>query len=301
MNNEPQIIKIPKISDPRGNLSFFENYNQIPFTIRRTFWIYDVPGGAERGSHAYYTTEEFIVAISGSFDVILDNGKGNRQTYHMNRSYYGIYVPPMYWCEVVNFSTNSLCMVCASKEHIESEYMHNFDEFCEVVKSGSASDNRETLNTEGNKREAINAPKALNAQHTSVFECTMIELDKHHSELKGNLTVVENGKEIPFDVKRMYYLYDIPGGENRGAHAHKELQQLIVAASGSFTVVVDDGKVKRSFFLNRPHQGLLIPPGIWRDLVDFSSGSVLLCLASETYNENDYIRTYQEFVEFKNN
>lgn len=297
--NEPKIIQLPKISDPRGNLSFFENLKQIPFEIRRSFWIYDVPGGAERGSHAYYNTEEFIVAISGSFDVILDDGKGNRQTYHMNRSYYGLYVPPMYWCEVVNFSTNSLCMVCASRGYEEEEYMHNFDDFCEVVKNGSTPDKCEVINTEGNKREAINAPMAQNAQHTSVFDCTMIELDKHHSVQKGNLTVVENGLSLPFDVKRAYYLYDVPGGECRGAHAHKELRQLIVAASGSFTVVLDDGKVKRSFFLNRPYQGLLVPPGIWRDLVDFSSGSVLLCLASEGYEETDYIRNHHEFLSYK--
>ena len=298
--NEPKIIQLPKISDPRGNLSFFENLKQIPFEIKRSFWIYDVPGGESRGKHAYYSTEEFIVAISGSFDVMVDDGKGNRQTYHMNRSYYGLYVPPMHWVEVVNFSTNSLCLTCANRLYDEADNMHCYEDFCEVVKNGSSPDEREAINTEGNKREAINAQGALNAQHTSVFDCTMIELDKHHSEQKGNLTVVENGLDLPFYVKRAYYLYDIPGGENRGAHAHKELQQLIIAASGSFTVVLDDGKVKRSFFLNRPYQGLLVPPGIWRDLVDFSSGSVLLCLASEGYDEKDYIRTYQEFVASKN-
>lgn len=297
--SEPKIIQLPKISDPRGNLSFFENLKQIPFEIKRSFWIYDVPGGAERGSHAYYNTEEFIVAISGSFDVILDDGKGHRQTYHMNRSYYGLYVPPMHWCEVVNFSTNSLCMVCASRGYEEEEYMHNFDEFCDVVKNGSSS-KIAVSEHQSCQSKIINQQSKINAYQSSVFDCTMIELDKHHSAQKGNLTVVENGIDLPFDVKRAYYLYDIPGGENRGAHAHKELQQLIIAASGSFTVVLDDGKVKRSFFLNRPYQGLLVPPGIWRDLVDFSSGSVLLCLASEGYDEKDYIRTYQEFVEFKN-
>ena len=290
--NEPKIIQLPKISDPRGNLSFFENLKQIPFEIKRSFWIYDVPGGAERGSHAYYNTEEFIVAISGSFDVILDDGKGNRQTYHMNRSYYGLYVPPMYWCEVVNFSTNSLCMVCASRGYEEEEYMHNFDDFCNIVASLQPT----PLPTTPLPTTPL---PPINAHQSSVFDCTMIELDKHHSAQKGNLTVVENGIDLPFDVKRAYYLYDIPGGENRGAHAHKELQQLIIAASGSFTVVLDDGKVKRSFFLNRPYQGLLVPPGIWRDLVDFSSGSVLLCLASEGYDEKDYIRTYDDFVMMK--
>lgn len=297
--NEPQIIQLPKISDPRGNLSFFENLKQIPFELKRVFWIYDVPGGAERGSHAYYNTEEFIVAISGSFDVILDDGKGNRQTYHMNRSYYGLYIPPMYWCEVVNFSTNSLCMVCASRGYEEEEYMHNFDEFCKEV---AAHQNPvvKGIGTEVNGQSPFISQKSeKGARQSSVFDCTMIELDKHHSERKGNLTVVENGIDLPFDVKRAYYLYDIPGGESRGAHAHKNLQQLIVAASGSFTVVLDDGKVKRSFFLNRPYQGLLVSPGIWRDLVDFSSGSVLLCLANEGYEETDYIRSYQDFVNYK--
>ena len=135
---------------------------------------------------------------------------------------------------------------------------------------------------------------------STVYDCTIIELDKHHSERKGNITVVENDKDIPFEVRRTYYLYDVPGGESRGAHAHKELSQLIVAASGSFTVTLDDGKVKRSFLLNRPYQGLLIVPGIWRDLIEFSSGSVCLVLASHEYNEEDYIRNYNDFLKYKN-
>jgi hypothetical protein len=137
-------------------------------------------------------------------------------------------------------------------------------------------------------------------KNNSVYDCTIIELDKHHSDRKGNLSVVQNGDTVPFDVKRVYYLYDVPGGESRGAHAHKELSQLIVAASGSFTVTLDDGKVKRSFLLNRPYQGLLVVPGIWRDLDDFSSGSVCMVLASHPYDKEDYIRDYDEFLEYKN-
>lgn len=133
----------------------------------------------------------------------------------------------------------------------------------------------------------------------SVFDCTMVELDKHHSDCEGNLTVVENGATLPFDVKRVYYLYDIPGGEGRGAHAHRDLEQLIIAASGSFTVTLDDGNSKRSFFLNRPYQGLYVKPGLWRDLVDFSSGAVAMVLASEVYQKEDYIRDYQEFLDFR--
>ena len=136
-------------------------------------------------------------------------------------------------------------------------------------------------------------------KNNSVYDCTIIELDKHHSDRKGNLSVVQNEDTIPFDVKRVYYLYDVPGGESRGAHAHKELSQLIVAASGSFTVTLDDGKVKRSFLLNRPYQGLLVVPGIWRTLDDFSSGSVCMVLASHGYDKNDYIREYDEFIDYK--
>jgi hypothetical protein len=135
-------------------------------------------------------------------------------------------------------------------------------------------------------------------KQSTVYDCTVIELDKHHHE-KGNISVVENNKTIPFCVQRTYYLYDVPGGESRGGHAHRELQQLIIAASGSFSVTVDDGNVKRTFLLNRPYQGLLIVPGIWRELDDFSSGSVCLVLASHKYDAADYIRDYQEFLEYK--
>lgn len=134
----------------------------------------------------------------------------------------------------------------------------------------------------------------------SVFDCSIIELDKHHSDRKGNLTVVQNGETLPFDVKRVYYLYDVPGGESRGAHAHRDLEQLIIAASGSFTVTLDDGKSKRSFFLNRPYQGLYVKPGLWRDLEDFSSGAVCMVLASEIYQKEDYIRNYLAFIEYRN-
>ena len=134
---------------------------------------------------------------------------------------------------------------------------------------------------------------------SSVYDCSIIELDKHHQE-RGNITVVENQYTVPFDVKRVYYLYDIPGGESRGGHAHKELYQLIIAASGSFSVTLDDGKVKRTFLLNRPYQGLLVVPGIWRTLDDFSSGSVCLVLASMLYSETDYIRKYDQFLKCKN-
>jgi dTDP-4-dehydrorhamnose 3,5-epimerase-like enzyme len=124
-------------------------------------------------------------------------------------------------------------------------------------------------------------------------------LDKNHRE-KGNITVIENRDHtINFDIERIYYLYDVPGGEERGGHAHKALYQLIVAAGGSFDVVIDDGKNKRIVTLNRPYQGLYIVPGIWRELINFSSGSTCTVLASQKYDENDYIRDYNTFLSLK--
>ena len=132
-----------------------------------------------------------------------------------------------------------------------------------------------------------------------VEDCFILELDKHHSDRKGNISIVQNNLDAPFSVKRVYYLYDVPGGESRGAHAHKALHQLIIAASGSFTVTLDDSVHKRSFFLKRPYQALYVCPGIWRDIYDFSSGSVCLVLASDGYDENDYLRNYDAFLEYK--
>lgn len=134
----------------------------------------------------------------------------------------------------------------------------------------------------------------------TIYDCSILEIDKHHHE-KGNISVVENGKTVPFNVKRVYYLYDVPGGESRGGHAHKELQQFIVAASGSFDVTLDDGELKRTFTINRPYRGLLVVPGIWRELDNFSSGSVCLVLASSEYSADDYIRDYEEFKAYKKN
>jgi len=134
----------------------------------------------------------------------------------------------------------------------------------------------------------------------SVYDCVILPLSKIHNRA-GNITIVEGQSNIPFDVRRIYYLYDIPGGEDRGGHAHKELYQLIVAASGSFNVLLDDGQNKKIVTLNRPDYGLLVVPGIWRELCEFSSGAICLVLASHKYDKNDYIRDYDQFIIFRTN
>lgn len=131
----------------------------------------------------------------------------------------------------------------------------------------------------------------------NIYDCVILPLSKIHNRA-GNITIIEGQKNIPFDLQRIYYLYDIPGGEGRGGHAHKELRQLIVAASGSFNVMLDDGNNKKIVTLNRPDFGILVVPGIWRELLEFSSGAICLVIASHKYNESDYIRNYTEFLNY---
>jgi dTDP-4-dehydrorhamnose 3,5-epimerase-like enzyme len=282
---EIQIVNLPKIQDPRGNLTFIEAQKHVPFEIKRVYWIYDVPGGETRGGHAFKQQDEFIVAISGSFDVAINAGRGEH-VYSLNRSFNGLMVPSGHWRRMENFSTNSLALVLSSTFYDPDDYVRDFNEFMhcfefqDINVLPQVSFNNNSLHVDFRK--------------TTINECVFYELDKHHRE-KGNITVVENRQLIPFDIKRVYYLYDVPGGEDRGGHAHKDLFQLIIAAGGSFDVVLNDGRNKKIVSLNRPYQGLLVVPGIWREIVNFSSGSTCLVLASEFYSEADYIREYVDF------
>jgi len=127
-HGSPVVINLPKIEDPRGNLSFVEEENHIPFKIERVYWIYDVPGGQVRGGHAFREQQELIVALSGSFDVVIDDGR-QKQKFHLNRSYFGLYVPARYWRQMENFSTNSLAMVASSTPFSEEDYIRDYEEY----------------------------------------------------------------------------------------------------------------------------------------------------------------------------
>ena len=283
-----QIITLPKLLDERGNLSFFENGRQLPFDIKRVHWIYDVPGGETRGGLAYKETEEFIVAMSGSFDVSVDDGY-KVEKFSLNRSYMGLYIPKGTWRSIDNFSTNSVAVIAASTHYNPTDAIRDYSDFKSYVANGAEQDIIST------KESPCDVPVAK----YSVYDCSIVELDRHHSQRKGDISVIENGETVPFNVQRVYYLYDVPGGVERGGHAHKSLYQLIVSVSGSFAVTLNDGKAKRSFTLNRPYQGLLVKPGIWRDLSDFSSGSVCLVFASQKYDPGDYIRDYEDFLNYR--
>lgn len=291
---DAKILNLPKITDPRGNLSIIEQFKQIPFEIKRTYWIYDVPGGCDRGGHAYKENQEFIVALSGAFDVVLDDGK-EKKTFSLNRSYMGLYVPKGMWRTMTNFSTNSLSLVLSSIEYDVNDYIMDYDEFLKWSEE-------EAIKTTPADYAPMNNVKTMFSakEGGSVFDCSLCQLNKFHDP-DGNLTVVSENVHVPFPINRVFYSYDIPGGEDRGAHAHKECHQFIIAASGSFEVVLDDGTTKRTVTLNRPFWGLHIPPGIWASEQSFSSGSICLVLASHGYSEDDYIRNYDDFLRYIKN
>ena len=291
---ESKIINLPKIADPRGNLSIIEQIKQIPFKIKRVHWVYDVPGGFDRGGHAYYETEEFIVALSGSFNVVVDDGL-EKKSFQLNRSYFGLYVPKGMWRTMTNFSTNSLALVLSSTKYNEKDYISDYEEYRIWREDGS----KVPTITDAKTSVRLNAPFGRNLVTVgkSVFDCSLCELNKIHDP-EGNLTYMYENVHVPFPINRVFYSYDIPGGESRGAHAHRRCHQFLIAASGSFEGVLDDGINKRTVLLNRPFWGLHVPPGVWAAEQGFSSGSICLVLASHGYEEDDYIRNYDDYLKY---
>ena len=263
-----KLLSLPKITDRRGNLSFFENEVPVPFNIGEVRWTYDIPGDTKKNIKRCINTDEIIIALSGSYDVSTINDT-QKQTTHLNRAYNGLWLPSGTKKKLDNFSTNSVALTISASNDTEALSKAKQD----IVTNGIYN----------------------------VYDCHIIEIDKQNAENKGRYSTVKNSKEIPFDIKRIYYLYDVPFGVMRGGHAHKTLNQVLFAVSGSFTVNLNDGKVKRSITMNRPNQGLLIKPGIWRTIDNFSSGSVCLVLASEKYNPDDYIRKYSDYIDYRKN
>lgn len=282
-------IELPRIRDPRGNLTFIQNGSHLPFDIRRVYWIYDVPSDGVRDGHAFRCQQEMIVALSGSFDVRVDNGR-LRRTITLNRPYQGLIVPPMTWRSIINFSTNSAGIVLTSTVFDPADYIRGYSAFLSELGNPPDAAPRCVAAAPAVRRNA------LDHSTSTVNDCRIIGLERHGGPM-GSLTAVENTSRFPFDVKRVYYLYDVPSGAERGGHSHHSEQRLIVAVTGSFDVTVDDGLSRRTFTLNNPSRALYIPAGIWRTVENFSSGSVCLALSSNVYDPDDYVRDYSRFLE----
>lgn len=285
-----QIIELPKVTDRRGNLSFIEAEKHIPFPIARAYWIYDIPGGQKRGSHAFKSQHEVIIALSGSFDVLLDDGKEKR-VHTLNRSYMALYVPNMLWRSLGNFSTNALCLVLTSGSYSEDDYIRNYKDFKKVLGSEDC---------ESSKISSLYDVVNRQPQFNTVSDCSLIEFPVIKNRA-GSITPVHGGETIPFDINRVFYIYDIPSGAKRGMHAHKHCHEILIAASGSFEVELNDGVNKKTVLLNRPTYGLHVPPGVWATEKEYSSGVVCLALASDVYDMDDYINTYADFKKYRQN
>lgn len=279
-----RIIELPKVVDRRGNLSFIEAGRHIPFRIARAYWIYDIPGGQRRGSHAFRSQREIIVALSGSFDVLLNDGKSKRQ-YTLNRSYNALYVPNMMWRSLDNFSTNALCLAIASEPYDENDYIRNYRLFQKSLHAGQFSPLGDM---------SSDLDKEIHQQYNTIDDCTIMEFPVIRNRA-GNIVPVHGADTIPFGIKRVFYIYDIPSGKKRGMHAHKHCHEVLIAAAGSFRVELDDGTSKKTVLMNNPGYGLHIPPGVWATEKEYSSGAVCLVLASEKYDAKDYISKYSEF------
>lgn len=306
------LLQLPKILDPRGNLTFIENGTQVPFDIQRAYWIYDVPAGEERHGHAFRTASEFIVALSGSFDVVIDTGSGE-QRFSLGRSFYGLLVPPMTWRRIDNFSTNSVALVLSSTPYDEADYIRERNlwqqeltafamEKCVVNSKVEQTGELPGGKIQDNEDKAARPSSPFDdydfMRPNTLDDCRIIDLSRHRHP-NGSLTVVDNAENI-FPIRRVFYLYDVPGDSERGGHSHYRAHELIIAASGAFDVTLTDGADSRTFTLNRPYKALYIPNGIWRSLNNFSSGSVSLVLTSELYSEADYCRSMTQYKKIRN-
>jgi uncharacterized RmlC-like cupin family protein len=247
-----QFIELPKITDRRGILSFIEAGNHLPFPIVSACWIY---GNQRNKSNLQGIPDKVIVALSGSFTVLIDNGKDERR-HILNNPAQALYIPSMMSYSLEGASTDSVCLVISSRSS-------------PVELSGKNEKNE--------------------LKKFSVEDCSLIKFPR-----------IQNSDEnIPFDIKRIFYIYDIPSGQTRGMHAHKYCHEVLIATSGSFQVELDDGTNKKNVVLDRPDYGLHIPPDIWATETGYSSGTVCLALASGIYDAENYIHTYSEFKKYR--
>lgn len=292
-NRLPREVSLPKIEDPRGNLSFVQRGVGIDFTPARVYWVYDMPGGTIRHGRALKNTSEFIIPLSGSMTVRHTSPDGLYADTFIHEADRGVLLPPMTWRQVDGFSTNAVMTVLASSRYDVRDYFYEKEEYLRadkgIVGSGDTTDEDEAMPAPTDRYLVMK----VGDSHTS-----MLDVLPHPN---GKLVSVEFGNGIDFRPRRVFYLYDVPAGESRGGHAHYQARELIVAVSGAFDVVLDDGVDKITYRLDRPDKGLYIPEGLWRELHSFSGGAVCMVVTSHLYDPDDYIRDYECFIKIKNN
>jgi hypothetical protein len=256
------LVSLPQIPERRGNLTALEELVHLPFRIGSVQWLYELPAGTSWSVGEGGLGDSLVVALSGSFDVVIGAGR-----VRLGRADTGLHVPASVAWTVEHPATNSVGLIISSRP------------------------------TRPQRIRADQPDRAASRHlnpHSTIDDCRRIRLPRHHHG-QGSTTSVLPHAEVPFDVVRVYYLYDVPGGAERGGHAHRQLEQVLVSLAGSFDVVLKDGRRVKTIRLDRAHSGVFIATGIWRELRNFSSGAICLALASAPYDEADYIREYDDF------
>lgn len=255
------ILDLPKIEDKRGNLSFIEIETHLPFPITCACWIY---GDVEENElELFKNQQKIIIALSGSFDIVINDAES---THTLNSANKALYLPHSTEYSLENYSANSVCLILGSH-----------------------------ANNQINKHNLLYDKDNSTPQYYTVADCSLIKF----SATEKDLVRIESEKDIPFNIERTFYIYDIPKGEERGRHAHKYCHELLVATTGSFEVDLDDGTTKKTIILDNPKQALHIPPGVWASQKKYSSGVTCLAFASKKYNLDGYINSYEEFKEYR--
>lgn len=266
MNIDEQISLIRTVgSEGKGRLSFFEGTHDVPFEIKRVYYIYGVPEGIERGGHAHRKLSQLLVCTYGSIEILLDDGFEHR-TVLLDDPSKGLLVEGFIWREMRWLKEGSVLMVAASEYYDEADYIRDRAVF---------------------DREAAARSRSRRGGGGCLVDMRRVTT--------GSGVVVEGGADVPFDLKRVYYTYGVPEGTMRGGHAHRGLEQLLVCTSGAIEILLDDGAECGSVLLDDPAKGLLVGPMVWHDMRWAEEGSVLSVLASGYYDEADYIRNYGDF------
>ena len=274
--------------DERGQLVVFEEHRDIPFHIKRVYFMYETAEGIARGKYAHKKLEQILVCIHGSCKIKLDNGR-EKKVVPLEKPYEGLYVTSGMWCEMFDFSPGAVLMCFASEFYDENDYIRDYEEF---------------LNFVNNKKEVNYAPvshKKIISQDfvEKISEYKEIYLFNSSGDVDGKLISFEERKDIPFSIKRVFFMYDTLNGKIvRGKHAHRDIEQILVCIHGSCKIRFDDGHEKKVYTLDKPSEGLYMPKHLWGEQFDFSDDAVLLVFASDHYDESDYIRDYDEFLKF---
>lgn len=263
---EYRLLSLPQIPEARGNLTALEELVHFPFRTGCVRWFHGAPAGNSWSPSGSHVGGALVVALLGSFDVV-DDRQDPSYRVRLSRASIGLHLATSTRWRVEDPSTNAVGLVISSQP------------------SGSARPESNQLDDE------------LSAEmdpETTIDDCRAVTFP-HHGGSQGSVTAAIPWIDVPFQISRVYYLYDVPGGASRGGHAHRELEEVLVAAAGSFDVALKDGRQVKTLRLDRAHSGVYISPGIWRELRTFSSGARCLTLASAPYDEADYIRNYHEF------